>query len=221
MNKKLSNDIKLLIKNIRISNDWVAKSKLHIKLVNFFKKIINVYTIDDLRKFNNIQNYLDILELNEQQIKNFIQLFNDAKFHPDFLTFLNNFRIKRKWPSTSNKYDIVKNIFINLNIFTIDDIISLFNNDPTLNVLTKTKLNNSHVNDIILMIKNISQNKIISQDQIISQDENIVDPYDFDYIKNNINSFTDNQLQNLFIQYGLVSYNDYLKKIILVYLKNI
>lgn len=210
--KKLSRDIKILIKAILVENNWESRSNSHKILLKFFKKQLEIYNIDDLRSINidsDIEALLKQSEFNTNEIKNIIKLIENAKFDENINEFIEIFIKTRKWKPTSNKITLLKNILISLNIFNIQDIRDMIKDDSNLNILRKTRLSNNHVDDIIKIL-NIKETKNFGFEST-----------DYDLIKNKINNkeLKSEDYNYLFQEYKLEPYDNYLKKLLLTYLQ--
>jgi len=207
--RKLSNEIKGLIKMILIENDWKIRSSSHVSLVKFFKNELEIYTRDDLRIDTKMSLELKNTEFDSNEIENIMKLSENAKFDADMIEFIENFRNKKKWKTTSLKMTIFKKILINLDIYNVQDIRDIQKKDKNLDIFRKTQLSDIQV-DLILNLLNTFDKKYSK-----------IDPNDFDFIKNKIKNkeLTSEDYLYLFVAYDLKPYNDYLKGLALTYLK--
>ena len=208
--KKLSNDIKNLIKLILIENKWESRSSQHISLVKFLKKDIEIYTINELREYDNFLSELEDTSFTKQEIQNILKLVNHAKFEDDVLEFLEIFSTRRKWKSTSKKIYSVKKIFVKFNLFSLSNFFNLMKTDKNLHSLRQTKLTDIQVDDILFIL-----------DSMKKKDNNI-DPNNYNLIKQKIKDekLTSDEKTFLFEEYGLEPYNNYLKQLLIIFLEN-
>ena len=207
--RKLSNEIKGLIKMILIENDWKPRSSSHVSLVKFLKNELEIYTRDDLRTNTKMSLELKNTEFDSNEIENIIKLSENAKFDADMIEFIETFRNKKKWKTTSLKMNIFKKILISLDIYNVQDIRDIQKKDKNLDIFRKTKLSDIQVELILNLL------------DTFDKEYSKIDPNDFDLIKEKIKNkkLTSEDYLDLFAAYDLKPYNDYLKNLALTYLK--
>ena len=207
--EKLSKEIKNLIKEILDKNKWKTKASSHVELVKFFKYELGIYTRDDLRTDTKMSLELKNTEFDSDEIENIIKLSENAKFDADIIEFIEIFRNRKKWKTTSQKITFFKKILINFNIYNVQDIRDIQKKDKNLDVFRKTKLSDIQVDLILNILKTFKK------------EYSKIDLNDFDLIQEKIKNkeLTSEDYLYLFAAYDLKPYNDYLKGLALTYLK--